>query len=41
MGGYWKFNELTPEEIKELQTLIDEDIKRELRIKKEFREKNK
>jgi Ser/Thr protein kinase RdoA (MazF antagonist) len=41
MGGYWEINKLTQEEIKTLQTLIDEDIKRELRIKKEFREKNK
>ncbi len=39
MRGYWEFNKLTQEEIKTLQNLIDEDIKRELRIKKEFREK--
>ena len=38
--SYWKFNELKPEEIKDLQKLIDKDIKKELKIKKEFRERN-
>jgi|TARA_Y100000310_G_scaffold202872_1_gene203111 hypothetical protein len=39
--GYWEINKMTSEDFKTFQKLIDEDIKRELKIKKEFKERNK
>ena len=38
--SYWEFNKMTSEDVKVFQRLVDEEIKKELKLKKEFRERN-
>ena len=39
--SYWAINKMTQEDFKELQKIINKDIKKELLLKKEFRKKSK
>jgi hypothetical protein len=37
--GYWEFNKMTDEDFRVFQKLLDEMLEKEMKMKKEFRER--
>ena len=39
MSGYWEFNKMTSEDLKDFQKVLDEMLEKEMKMKKEFRKR--